>query len=397
VILAACFLPWLNMVRLATFCLIGAGLFAITSGPDVLYIIRRPAVWLFLAYFLLHVIASLRTGGANDAGSDVERKACMAALPVLFLALGNSEQFWRRCLRALLSGTVAAAATCIGVAIHTYHVSHNANVFFYHAYAAPTGLSAIYLSLYILVSMGAVILKLPIPFRFRIPMVLFLFINLMLLSSKVMILAGLFLLAVPFFKSVHAPLKKAGLATMVISAFLLLACTHNPIRARYLDMHLSAYADVAQRSDFSGYHFDGLTLRLTLWRMGFEIFSRNNIWTNGLPGNEYHTRLASRMQRYRLYTGDGKTDKGYSGYNMHNQYFESLEKFGVAGLALLVTMLLLPGIAAVRHDGQFLLFALLLFALSFLTESALETQSGILLFTFIISGEWTLLSPGRRG
>src|SRR6185437_4739329 len=99
-----------------------------------------------------------------------------------------------------------------------------------------------------------------------------------------------------------------------------------------------------------------------------------------------------------VYSGNiNSDDTGYQNYNMHNQYMESYLQFGAAGVLLLIAILFCIIYYSIRFENMYMLYTALLFSIAFITESVLETQSGILLFTIIISGEWTRLQKKKTG
>ena len=108
-----------------------------------------------------------------------------------------------------------------------------------------------------------------------------------------------------------------------------------------------------------------------------------------MGGRRYHGPLNEKMKSYLLFEGNEVTkDTGYLNYDLHNQYAENLVQFGIPGVLLLLAILLTAMSGAVRWRDPFLKALVLVFFVSFMTESALETQSGILLFTIFIYGAW---------
>ncbi|HEX7844179.1 MAG TPA: hypothetical protein VF476_00180, partial [Chitinophagaceae bacterium] len=93
--------------------------------------------------------------------------------------------------------------------------------------------------------------------------------------------------------------------------------------------------------------------------------------------------LDSQYISRNMYRGNGSaTDKGYLGYNTHNQFLESLLKNGIPGV--IVFLAIFVGLLSMawqkRKGGR--LFILLLLLTYACIESVLETQYGIILFTF---------------
>jgi O-antigen ligase len=68
--------------------------------------------------------------------------------------------------------------------------------------------------------------------------------------------------------------------------------------------------------------------------------------------------------------------------NVHCQYLQTFVALGIAGFAILVLMLILPGILAVKRKDKLYLLFLCIFALNILVESMFETQAGVVFYAF---------------
>ncbi len=66
--------------------------------------------------------------------------------------------------------------------------------------------------------------------------------------------------------------------------------------------------------------------------------------------------------------------------NAHNQFLETGVAIGVLGLSILLLQLLLPLIFSIRENAYLYAFFIILFILNLVTESMLETQSGIVFY-----------------
>ena len=233
----------------------------------------------------------------------------------------------------------------------------------------------------------------------RLPFILFLFLmlffygNLLLLSSKMIILIGSVLLACLLWLTVASSRWKAICIGGMVLIMLFVFSYNNPVKERFTHLNIEKYGIVLESTDFTNYPFTGLDLRLLLWRLGIELLQEDNCWLWGEGGRRYHIPLNQKMLSYNMYAGkQGTADTGYMDYDLHNQYMENTVQFGVAGLLVLC---LIQGISitkALRQKQWLFLIISLLFTFSFLSESVLETQSGIVLYTIFIYGEWELIN-----
>jgi|GEM_PF-810660 len=402
-------LPWLNIANLSTLLLIGLGGLVLLqlklSGH--LHLIKQVPFLLFLLYYVYLLISFYLHPSDTSNREALEQKASLIAIPALFLLLlgkNNGLDLWNRAIAGFIYGNIFAAICCVTAAVVGYIAEGDVRLFFYHTYSGILHLSAIYFSIYLLIAAAYIISYIQqggltrLQRNLWVSAGLFLYLNILLLSSKLIIIVGsLFLLL--FFMEKLVPRMRAKLvfAGMGICIAALLACTSNPVKKRFTDIDLKSYSAVFHTKDFTNFPFDGLNLRLLLWDLGVQLINDNKAWVFGLEGGHYHEALNSQIESNKLYTGNHFTeDTGYKNYNLHNQYFESYVQFGLAGIATLLMLMAYLLVNAWRDGQTMLLFIVSFFAACFLTESILETQSGILLFTVLISGEWILSQEKRQ-
>jgi len=395
-------LPWINLIRVSTFLLLLTGCMVLFTGllnTDYSVYRKQFVFGIWAVYFLLQVIAFFRyTGDYNSLA--IQQKASLIAMPLLlYVLISNYEHVWRYGIMGFLFGNVIAALVCFIVAIIQYIHTHNAGVFFYHQYSKAIGLSAIYFSFYLLIALGYIVSD-KSPFNRYWARILgtFLYLNLLLLSSKISIIIGSLLLLILLFRSIKSVVPKVAVIVAGVCIFITLFITANPIKKRFTDVNINSYSSVLTMNNFTDYHFDGLSLRLVFWRLGYGLMKEKGLWLIGDGGQHYHQDFSEKIKAYHLYAGNGTpSDTGYLSYNMHNQYMETYLQFGIVGLLLLLSFLLYVLAQAIYYKRVILIYTIILFTLVFLTESVLETQSGILLFTIIISGEWILLQKKKHG
>lgn len=407
VFLAMLALPWINLVHITTFVFIVLSLLLVLSG-DILQsyapFVRQLWIWGFALYYIFCLAAYFINREILDRAA-LEQKASLLLIPLLFYIIIRSYKgIWRTAIAGFICGNIIAALYCLVTALAAYLRSGDISVFFYHAYSHPIGMNAIYFSLYLLVSIVYLIkegLEKYIPYS-RIwwicgIAVFFLSGNLLLLDSKMMIaVAGV--LGILF---AYRSFRYAAQRLVVYSLFALFAVSllamNNPISKRYRDINFRSYSTALSGTDFQMFAFDGFNFRLLLWRMGTEIVHDGKAQLFGMGGEHYHHALNDRIRKYKLYTGDNRAnDNGYLDYNMHNQYMESYVQFGLAGVLVLLLTLAYLFIFSLRDGNSLLQLLLVIFSILYITESGLETQSGILLFTIIISGEWIQQLHNRK-
>ncbi len=385
-------LPWIDRTNLSTLLLCGLGIVAVLAA------VRKgarsrfrydPLFIMFGLYYLGFIIAWAVYPQDRSATYALQQKAAFVAVPLLFLALpGWGPELWRAARAAFVCGTAFALLCCLGYAAAAYLKTGDPGLFFYHDLVKLLSANAIYTSLYVLISMVYLMDHLcnnkDSASGARVAMlilVVFLLGGLLLLSSKLLIVAGIISLLYYIFKYFRSKWVGIGLAVVLAAGIAAVLLTPNRINERF-SVVAWQQPDVALRySDYSNAAFDGLNLRLLLWRMGFELLDERKAWLTGLGGKHYHEALNEKIAAYKLY-------EGYRDIDFHSQYMEALVRFGIAGLILLIVTLGYILYCSFKSGKNLPGIITIIFSMSFLTESVLETQAGILAFTIIISGEW---------
>jgi O-antigen ligase len=117
-----------------------------------------------------------------------------------------------------------------------------------------------------------------------------------------------------------------------------------------------------------------LTIRLAKWDAHFKIIRQH--WLLGTTAGDI------KYVRKQKYQELGYDNLAQLNYNAHNQYIEVFATHGLIGLILFISFLLIPLFQ--NHKLYYLPF-LLITSITFLTESLLLRQQGILFFMFFYS------------
>jgi O-antigen ligase len=72
-------------------------------------------------------------------------------------------------------------------------------------------------------------------------------------------------------------------------------------------------------------------------------------------------------------------------FNGHNQFIEITIGQGIIGFLILLASLIIPAVIAFKENNRFYLLFIILIGVSFLTESLLERQNGVVFFAFFNS------------
>ena len=285
---------------------------------------------------------------------------------------------------------------CLVKSVILYQSTHEQAVFFYHELVKPLKHHhAVYMAIFVFVALIFLFEKIKMKdpvFKPVISYSLIAFFSacLLLLSSKLVLFV--YLLSIIYylfiFSNLSLPGKKLGrsIAAIVLLLIVTILVTRNPISHRFRDL-FSGDPGLAQQEMFHpGIYFNGIQFRLLQMRLVPEILEKENKWWTGVGVSNAQPQLDSQYTLRNMYLGEpARGDKGYLGYNTHNQFLESLLKNGIPGLLafLFIFVVLLIITWQYRHSG--LIFILLLLLMYACIESVFETQYGIILFTLFPS------------
>jgi O-antigen ligase len=142
-------------------------------------------------------------------------------------------------------------------------------------------------------------------------------------------------------------------------------------------------AIVKQEKFNPGHYFNGLQFRLLQWEFTAELLNENDSWWYGVSPADAQTLLDQKYISKKMYAGDpAKGTKGYLGYNTHNQFLETLLQSGIPGLVILLAACFFLVRIAWRKKRRIISFIIALLLAWLFSESVLERQFGIMIFTF---------------
>jgi O-antigen ligase len=139
-----------------------------------------------------------------------------------------------------------------------------------------------------------------------------------------------------------------------------------------------------QREKFNpGDYFNGLQFRLLQWEFVPAILNEKKSWLLGVSPGDAQNCLNQKYISKNMYIGTvERGDKGFIGYNTHDQFLESLLETGViGGLVFLLICWSLAKMAWERKNAELSFITILLLIYSF-AESVFETQYSLFIFLF---------------
>jgi O-antigen ligase len=343
-----------------------------------------------ISVFLVEFIGLFYTHHFFTGWKHVESKATLVAIPFILCAGPFTDQAGYRRLQFAYCYLLAGISVyCLAMACVEFHWQHSFSVFFYHLLTSPISVNAVFFSAYVIIAILFLLYSPDAPGWLRSGLILFFTGVMILLSSRllVLLLIAIFIgwLAGQFRREMKVR-KIAGIGLLIIMGAGLLAFTDNPFSRRCRDLHPELLVqrmsppedgpmDRRRLPEAAHSRFDGLSLRLLMWRYAFDILQEHKAWVFGVSAGDSQDLLD---QKYL----DAGMSQGYLGYNFHNQYIEVLVRSGFFGAGVfMICIVWLIGAArsaATPTAG----FTIALVLLLFLTESALEMQHTLFLFAF---------------
>ncbi|OSZ79579.1 hypothetical protein CAP35_15410 [Chitinophagaceae bacterium IBVUCB1] len=372
--------------------------------------LQRKWLWPWVLFFIVNAFSYLYSSNKEQSLFDIGAKASLLLLPIIIGAGQNISRKWLERIFLSLNYSISFVALfCIVHAVvRCYQEGYiYAPFFFYHKLVDGFDASAVYMALYTLFSISIMLLATWKHYyigKWRVLKVVFIvwqLIFFIMLSSRLLILL-FFALLVPFYIRKAFKHRKWGISklliigTLFLSAGIAVFVTDNPVKRRYHDIFqkdmsvawLPDYKNVPQDS------FNNVTLRLMLWRFGYEIIQENNLWLLGAGNGDATDLQNEKLAQYGFDTevkDDNKRSEFYD-INLHNMFFEALLMVGIIGLFIYVLMVFPPLFFLKTMEYRHVVFIFHVSMLFFMFQEAiLQTQAGIVFYTLFSSIFWNIV------
>jgi O-antigen ligase len=346
-------------------------------------------VYLFLIYYLLHVLAHFTYTTNREASAfDLEVKFSIWLIPVLLTgSVSLFTRFRDTILLAFAYTTALWCAAMIGFGIWSALQDGNAEHLMYLGMVGPFGKHYHYLSMFGIVAILIFLHVRPMmvyePY-FRWSFSILILFLVFLSMARMQIVIGILTLPVTAYLLYkhHKPnllqwFKFGGLTVILIASLLILAPMREATQIAY--QSLKSTTIETGKAPEAG--------RMLEWEAAFQVFKEASLMGVG-PGD-----VQTFLDGY--YTANQFTEGYKKHLNAHNQYLQTLAGLGVVGFIVLTAMLLSCFVQFYRVSDRLGFLVLSVFALSMATESALCVNNGIAFFAFIIP--LLLISLPNRG
>lgn len=363
---------------------------------------------ILLAWILLYVLFAISyTYSENKdlSALDLQTKFSLLLFPIVIGTRSDmTAQNLERIFLGFVAGVSVIAAYLLFQAGFSWYQNRDTSVFFYHSLTSNVDANAVYEAWYTVLSLT---LLLFFKWRYyfkgkqRYLKVLLLIVQLvffLLLSSRLLI-GIFFLFLIPYYairlantSTYNKNIKIIGLTVATITIILLLF-TNNPIKDRYKNFFTQSY-EIAWLDDYTGVSegdFSNFTLRIFLWRMGFENIREHHLWLKG-AGNGDVTELQNRKMAEHHFINmqpDQVNRSPFYNINLHNMFLQTLMSVGIFGLICFIIITFTPFLYLkdLINNHVFLIFHITAI-LFMMQEASLQTQAGVVYYSFISCVFW---------
>ena len=267
----------------------------------------------------------------------------------------------------------------LGTSLVNYFRTNSLSVLTYHDLVDVLDLNSIYISAYFLFSVAYLLSKKG-KSLWDVLRTLFLSGMIVLLSSKMLILTGLFIFLIEIFiRKGFRQIKRPRVWIPVIVIAGLLYFSGSKVMSRFLDEQTTNIEEVLTTEKFKKvYPWTGTSFRALQLRILYEQTREESIFWKGFGLFASRVDVAKRHEQFNTYYT-------YHQYNYHNNYAQVFAESGIFGLLILLAMLVITFIKAYkRRDWHMAYFAIILSFL-FLSESMMWVQRGLFFAVMIYS------------
>ena len=317
------------------------------------------------------ILSVFYSSNLSEAQYSIEKRVPYLVFP---LVLGTIPHLDQQRIRDLLRWTahVCIFSILVDLSIASYHFMHekNLDVFFWENLAKEFTFHPSYLSIFVLFNLSFLFLDFYLSDRkskiFFSLKIIFLSVSIILLSSKLFVVLLFALLVIFSFLFIKDKKKKVLLFILLVASFIV------TLRSAYIKERFNSIKSMHYKLDDPVENFNELTIRFALIDCSLDIISKNILFGVGTGDTADELDKTYRKYDYKF----GYLDK----QNPHNQYLNILIPTGLFGFVIFMISLLAPLYYSVKRRNYLYTIFLLMFMISFLVESTLERQKGIVMF-----------------
>ena len=336
---------------------------------------RKNYLILFTSLYVLYLVGLIYTTNYTYGLDDVAMKLSLFAFPFVFLASDfiNYRQL-ERVLATFIAGCVITIFFCFGDAFYDFYHTGDPKVFYYDLLSETMHTS--YFSMYLNLGL-AVLIKFIFDQQNRVRISYFLLLTLFIITIfQLASRAGIFtmiLILIYTFVSLILPRIKWRRSLLGLA----LAVGFSSGILYYSSDVLNRFVSQAPQDQQANADPGSFRVRLIIWKETIQPIKENLLI--GVGTGDIKDKL---FEVYR----DINLEKALEGkYNAHNQYVQTTLALGIMGLLFLLLSFAVPMLQCYRRKHFIYGMFLFIVGFSFINESMLERQYGVMFYAFFNS------------
>lgn len=351
------------------------------------FIFKNNLTYFFIAFYLLHIVGLFFSENTSEGLFELEKKLSLIIFPLILCSIPTlSHKETKHIFMGFVLSCFIASLICLGYATQQFINNGDAHFFSYHPLVQVIGMHAIYMAMYIcfcifivvyfyghIVFDERVLYKKIIFFCGIAYFIVFLF----LLSARAEIVAFFLIsftgIIIYAFKK-RKILQALGLAGIMVIFFAILIYFSPQNKERFKEA-------INYKSQYSiDKHWGGRAERLLMWDCSMDLVKDNLLTGVGTGDAQGQLNECYKSKNYGALLYYPNTQ-----YNSHNQYLQTTIDIGIVGLGVLLVCFSIVAIRAISIKNYLGLSFIILFAICCFTESMLESNKGIIFYSFFSS------------
>lgn len=310
---------------------------------------------------------------------DLQVKLSLLLFPLSFIFIGKlNGRRLTEVLKSFIIGCVAASFLCISYASYQYYISYDLESFFYTNFSYYHHPS--YFSMYLNLAFAIIIVNLIQRYKklgmsriiaLMLPALLFSIVIFLLASKAGIICYSVLFMILALYYVIKVRNFIIGLSLLIIipSTLLFIYRNSSVLQNRINESIQSFTSKEAIKKEYS----PTTSIRIYIWKTSLNLIREKPL---GYGTGSVKDVLVDKYKKDRFSFAEQKK------LNAHNQFLQTTLAIGIPGLLLLLFMLLYPLKSLEGMNRLLFGILVLLFTVTGLTESLLETQSGVIFFAF---------------
>lgn len=366
-------IPSIQISNVLMFALLPMGIYILVKERCVLNKSDIVVLLLYSGLYIIHLVGLFGSDNINEAYYELEKKIPFLVAPWALscspYVLGNRYSL---VLRSFVVGCILATLVCFGYAVYNYVAFTDISYFEYNAFSEIIRMQPGYLAIYLCFAISILLIEFndnSVLLAFRVLLIGWLTIIVIILSARMQIIILSVIIIVSIVRYFKGSLIKTLFRLLLTSSCFLLITFSFPQNRYRLKEAINPDAN----------RWGEQQIRGSIWPCAIETVSKSSYLGVGLGDVKDALEKCYIERDYTSLTyWEGVR------FNAHSQYLETLVGLGILGL--LYFLILLGYLFFIFKQNKSELGYLFLFILmmSFLTESLLERQRGILIFTTFI-------------